>query len=518
MLLHRKGVEGGMKLVKIFSAMIFLCAVSLLNAQSCDSQTSSTILKTQSISQSLSLETALHTLRAAARAQGPAGGAKGKKKPIVSFEGTGFYFRSFNAIGQARDFFPAREASIIVAQDNTNNVSSAWVGIVGPLNDTFKARVTFTPQREAMGAAFKLLVDFGGMFPDIDTALKDIWTSYYMPITHLRHNLNFQEEIIGGLGLTPGFADATQAFNNPAVVFTKLPPNILTATAIDDMQWRVGWDFCKWDRFTSSLYWVLFIPAGKKPEAKYLFEPVIGNGGHIAPGLGLMGSYAFWRNPEAQMSLIWELRWNYLMNASERRTFDLRNGDWTRYLLVTSLSDTLNPIPGVNWTTRDALVTPRNMVNFVLAFNYIRDSLVMELGYELWWRQLELVTLDATSRPFAYAVRIFGFVDVNTPFVIYDISGCCPKTSLDNARICIAIPGAGNDYISNAQPIPLTNADINLRSATKPSTMFMKLYGGIAYRGKKYPGVIGISATTEIVGPATALKQWGIWGRVGYSF
>jgi hypothetical protein len=264
------------------------------------------------------------------------------------------------------------------------------------------------------------------------------------------------------------------------------------------------------------MYGMTFIPLGRRPTAVYLFEPAIGLAGHWAPGLGISATWAFYEPPGAAMSLIGEFRWNYIMNSVERRTCDLVNGDWSRYVLVCDINDLLFPIPGVNFLTRDLSVIPRNMVDFLLAINYRRDQLTLEIGYDLWYRQKERVTLPASSQPIAFAVET---VTTTQPLqaVIYAITGCCPKTSLSNAIICSAVPGPGA-IPSDAIPIAITNQDLNLSSATKPTVIYMKLYGGCSWSAKDVPASVGACASVEVVAPKGSLKQWGVWLKAAYAF
>lgn len=481
--------------------------------------TSSTVFKPPSVSTSLSLETALHTLKVGYRAESPVGGGK---KPKIYTDWSIFYFRSFNARAQAASYLPGNNVSIVVGQDNGSNISSGWFGVLSLLNTQYKSTTTMLPLREIVGGTFKILADFGAIFEESDTALKDMWTSYYLPVTHLRHNLNLTEELQGGPGLEPGFETFLQAANNLNwYKFGRLAPNVQKATAVDDMQWRVGWNFQKNKNIMNCLYFVLFIPAGIKATARTLFEPIIGNGGHWAPGCGLSGSWTFWQIPEARASLVWELRWNYIIGSTERRTFDLINGDWSRYLLIASPNRLTDPVPGINFLTRDIQVIPRNTVDFVLATNYTRDQLSFELGYDLWWRQLERVILTATNQPLAFALPLFvASTRPGEPIqaVIYDLYGCCPKTSISDAVICISVPDQGFMPPSNNTPVIITNQSINVASATKPGTMFMKLYGGFAYTSKTQNETIGAAASVEFNGPANALKQWGVWLKAAYSF
>ena len=515
--MHRIENYQGMKYKLFFFTIIGMSQI-LYGQNPCDlPNTATTVFQPQPLSASLSLEMALRSFKAGAKGAGIIGGTKGKK-PWLYFDWTAFYFRTFNATQQAAAFLPHSQSSVIIGQDNDSAVSSAWVGIVSPLSNPFKSRISFFPERTTTGGTMRVLIDFGGLFPDIDTALKDMYTSLYVPITHVKHNLNLTEEILGGQGMTTGFRNFREALNNPAYEFGKIPPNEMIATAIDDMQWRLGWNFLKSKKFFSSVYFCVFIPEGIRPSARFLFEPVIGNGGHWAPGFGYSGSYIYWQNPKASSSIFWEFRWNYIIEAIERRTLDLNNGDWSRYLLVADVNNLIFPVPGVNFFTRDLSVTPSNMIDFILSVNYVRDPLTFEVGYDLWWRQTERVTLEVTSQPVAFAVKTFRPLPGEPiTVVIYDITGCCPKTSLINATICQAIPGIGA-LPSDAQPIPISNADLNLRSATKSSVIFMKLFGGFTYSGRHYPGVIGIAGSSEFIGPKNALLNWGIWLKAGYSF
>jgi len=505
-------------MIKHWRLLLCMHMITPLLFASCDSSTDITIFNAQNLSQSLSLETALQSFKVSYKGQGPGGGAKNKTWLYTDW--SIFYFQSFNGTNQAKAFFPDDQASIIIGQNNDSDVSSSWIGVLSSPSDPFESIVSINPFRQVWGGTFKALVDFGALFPDLESALKNMWTSIYVPVTHVKHNLNLTEQLLGGVGLTPGFQTAIQALNSPEYQFGILAVNVLTATAPDDMQWRLGWNFHRAKNTFASLSFVLFIPLGKRNTARYLFEPTVGNGGHWGPGLSLVGSYAFWNTPRVRASLTAEMRWNYLMNGTERRTFDLTNGDWSRFLLVASINNTLDPIPGVNFLTRDASVTPRNTLDFLLSLNYNREPFTMEVGYDLWWKQRERVTLPANSQPLAFAIPAFTQSLVpgqSLQAVIYSLTGCCPKTSFSQAQICQGVPQP-NGLPTDATPIAITNSDLNLSSATKPSTVYMKIYAGCMYSAKEMPAAVGFCGSVEVNGPVNALRQWGVWARASYSF
>jgi hypothetical protein len=204
-----------------------------------------------------------------------------------------------------------------------------------------------------------------------------------------------------------------------------------------------------------------------------------------------------------------DFKYRYIFKARERRSIDLcSNLDWSRYLLLANISDPITPIPAINILTTDVHVTPRSEVNFWTALHYERCDWGFELGYNLWWRQREKVSLDGVP-----AIADLG---------IFDLAGAAVlnPTSASTATISQSVGGT-NPVVSDPTFVTLTIADLNLESAQHPRAVSHKVYAGGDYRccWCQNEILVGVVGSYEFAGTKrNALQQWAIFGKLGISF
>jgi hypothetical protein len=415
-------------------------------------------------------------------------------------QAVGFYFHSFDSEKLARYFLPKSHSCMTVGLNNTSDISSPWVGIITPLNNPFESVITIRPERKVGGAAFNLHVDFNALMTCCDYYP---WMSIFVPVVHVKHRLRLKEKLKGSLGLPPGFATATEALNNPAWNFGKLSNKELTKSGVDDVSVKLGCDVIHSPLQNLGIYANIFIPTGGTSKAQYLFEPTVGNGNHVGLGMGLSFDRCLWETENSLWAVEGDFRAVYFLKSHERRSFDLcENGDWSRYLLVSRISDVesgiINPLPGINFFTRKVRTTGRTMLEAFLAFHYTRCSFNAEFGYNFWWRQKEECCIPPCNQNIA----------------IFDIAGTCPpgRTSASTAQITGALPGPGGPK-SDAQIVPF-NQDFNVNSGCLPHALTNSIYAALSYDFvdcRSYKGLLGCGVSYEFAQRNSAISGLGVW-------
>ncbi|MBT4936009.1 hypothetical protein HON15_04535, partial [Candidatus Woesearchaeota archaeon] len=63
-----------------------------------------------------------------------------------------------------------------------------------------------------------------------------------------------------------------------------------------DVDLKLGYNFLYEDKKHVAIYTALTIPTGNKPDGRYVFEPMVGNGGHWAVGGGIDLSLELWKD------------------------------------------------------------------------------------------------------------------------------------------------------------------------------------------------------------------------------
>jgi hypothetical protein len=321
----------------------------------------------------------------------------------------------------------------------------------------------------------------------------------------VNHSLGIVEMNRTADGILPGFKTMCDGFNDPAWQAGKLSCCACTKGGLDDIQLKLGYDFYTEHANRLSPYGVATIPTGARPTSQWVFEPLVGSK-QGSFGFGCNGSYTVCRNEN--LTLLADVKYRYVCNSEECRSFDLcKNGDWSRYLLISTASEPLNSKPGINLFTLPVTVTPGSTIDAWLALHYQQCNCDIEIGYDFWWRQKERLSLDACIAP-GFGIQTFSLF---TPTV----------TSASNAGICQTAPGAGSNVtVSDPTFVTLTTQDLDVDSASHPRAISQTLYIDIGYtlERKCASFLCGLGFSYEIATNKNALTQWTIWYTQGVLF
>lgn len=413
-----------------------------------------------------------------------------------------FYQQSCHGSKKAGYFLPNNTCCASVREDGTGDINPLWFNVISAPGTTYNSTLCFAPQRTTYGSVFTF-------FANLCSWVDGLWLLANTAVVGAAHNVHVHETNRTATGTIPGFANLCDGFNNPDWCAGKIKCcGKKTKTGLDDIQIKIGYNFDCGDIDHAAFYGVLTIPTGNRPNADYLFEPLVGSK-HASLGAGLNAGYILCDSNQGSLSVLTDLKYRYSLSAHERRSFDLcTNGDWSRYLLVVDETDPLYSLPGINYFTLPVNVTPRSTIDFWLALHSRRScNWDIEIGYNLWWRQQEKVTLRCCNS--ALSSSIIG---------IYDIGGLCSGTATTASTATIAQSVA--NAVSDATFVPLTISDLNLSSAAHPAVLTNKIYLATSghYDIAYHELLIGIGASYEAARHNSALDQWAVWTTFGFDF
>lgn len=362
-----------------------------------------------------------------------------------------------------------------------NRHPKAWLADYFGLPIDFESTVQFHP------SITNCIVDLN-LYCGLDRVAKGLFLKVHLPVVSTTWALNMSECVkvkgqesfplgymsIGakpykpsdtGSGPTPilrsnlpeDFIDAVQpgtTFGDQRVsmYFGSMPCVKLQTAQFSDFHFTFGYNFLlKQDyNFGAGLYVVC--PTGTRPDSRYLFEPLVGNGKHWEFGTELNGSWIFYRSKENENrhAGIWfDATLTNMVNAYQARSFDFCNKPNSRYMLLlqmtkatdltgwdpvglttTSVKDfsgyagadiipanplgqTVSPkignftyaqytnssqndvwsglIPAINYTTRVVNVSVDLQADIAIKFGYIGQDFSFDIGYELWARTREKI-------------------------------------------------------------------------------------------------------------------------------
>jgi hypothetical protein len=351
-------------------------------------------------------------------------------------------------------------------------------------------------------------------------------------------------------------------------------------TSLADIEVAAGWNFINHEDYHFGVNVRTTVPTGNVPTSLFLFEPIVGNGGHWGLGFGCTGHSFFWDSPNGKHSfaLYGDLNLMHLFSSDQRRSFDFRyNGAVSRYILLESvgspvvqgliLGEPLNPdslpipdepaqqqyhgilLPAVNVTTFDAKVSIALEADLVLKVAYFYGGYNVDLGYDFWARTSERIERRQFLPSNSFAVKgdaqVYGFAAAPPQgFVALNATqstatmfagqgdGNADFTNTNADNPAQALFGAinltqatGDQVFASKQAIILSDGDIDNLSAASPAALSHTLFVHAAYVFNCFKcgaPFVGAGAEYTVDGSGTkrhsALSEWAIWVKTGVSF
>lgn len=423
----------------------------------------------------------------------------------------------------AQYFFPNCQKCLVVAeQEATEGIDVLAQHLnINTTDGDFHSKVTIDPQQSVVGFGLNYVKGFRQ-----DDEGRGYWLSVSLPIVRVRNEMNLCENVIDdGNGVLEGNAlataagvvgNATDAFKQSGWKYGRINDNCdTTETKLADVEVRLGKEWVKDEmcHLESSIGFIA--PAGNRPEAKKVFEPIVGHNDHWGLVFGNSDGFEIWHHDTKDMNLRMEfdLTNMYLFESTERRSFDLKNKPWSRYMLLfaneeaaqaaNTANDSFAHTPGINVFTRDLKIKPRfnHTLNTAFVLNY--NSFQGELGYNYYCRQAECVKLDCAWVEGPALRRIASQNGVTNRYqFINDL--------VENEDDLIG------DYSDNI----IKAADLDLESAAAPGITSHTIYGALGYNSsdREYPMFFGLGGSYEWSDDNTGLDRWLVWAKAGVSF
>lgn len=331
----------------------------------------------------------------------------------------------------------------------------------------FKSLVSFTPQ------ITNLVVDFQ-WYHGLDAWLPGLYYLIHIPVVHSKWDLNLCERVVN-----PGTAYADDAtypagyLGSQRILLSDVPKSVeqalegttvfgdmgdplqygkvfgrQTMTRTAELQLALGWNFHRTDWYVAGVALRAALPTGNTSRAEFLFEPMIGNGGHWELGFGITNHVNIWRSDDARHMFAFYLDANitHLFPANQTRSFDFKSaGNGSRYMLITdngilhgSLEQDLffgsegdlggtpaatqyqqRLFPAINQTTFEIKTRIDIQADVVAQFVYMHDNVEVDFGYNLWARSKEkgerCQRLQSNRFGLKGDAQIYGFTPGNIP-------------------------------------------------------------------------------------------------------
>lgn len=374
---------------------------------------------------------------------------------------------------------------------------------------TFKSELYLQPHYSFVGAGLAYRQRLWGCW----------WLDISAPIEHVKNRVDINEKIISdgggpvhkrGLDGEPRFGSVTEAFRHQGMKYGRIDSINHEKTGLADIEVKLGWDGfnngeCHFRSYVGGVF-----PTGNKPDARYLFPPVIGNNKHFGVMFG--GNIGFqlcsWGDHIFRHEI--DTMGRYLFPNHQVRSFDLKDKQWSRYIEVYDSKrdaesaarrrDPNSGTFGINAFTGKVKVEPRFATTFNTAFIYeYCDYFNAEAGYNFYARQGERVE----------------FVNFDRDVALKDING---KGLTSEARTI------GKNFAQSKIPVSqytrITKADFDENSAAHPPVIEQTFYGALGYRCQEfaYPTSFSVGGSYVFSHSNAGLRRWMVWGKAAIDF
>ncbi|MBN1549495.1 hypothetical protein JW872_02435 [Candidatus Babeliales bacterium] len=304
-------------------------------------------------------------------------------------------------------------------------------------------------------------------------------------------------------------------------------------TGVADIPVHLGWNFLTRDKGYLGLYLRTVFPTGTKEVRQSIFDPRVGYrrwqlGGGVQGRLELYN-----KDDETSLNAFTDLYVTHIFKNDECRLFDkLNNGTWSRYLLLKefdanlaytgrlrNFADIFNVCikSGFNW-----------MVDFLFFLELKHEGWIGNLGYELKARACEDFDCECLKicDP-AYGDDCEDCSCTSTSTLRYGVKGTQlvsntniqPTATISDASTGNHAAAAATATNTFGTADTLTSI-VDVESGRRPRMLSHKIYGtfGYTWEDRDYPIYSNLGVEVEFGDKNKALRQWGVWGKLGVSY
>ncbi len=436
-----------------------------------------------------------------------------KGDALAGFQITSIAQRSMSLSKTARYFLINGKNELLISGDDNKkdrkirDVRAEWLDL--PKN--FRGNMSIKPRQRQLGFIIEYHQDIK-KFVDVKF-VKDYWVSVYLPFISVENDLNLSQRDVFNKGTQSQPRDIIEAFRQKEWRFGKIDGERSTFE-IAELNVKFGKAYVSKRPLKLIYYSGLTIPIGRKQNPEFLFDPVVGNNGHI--GIVAGGNMHVLLNRDDTQYAVYfflALESTFLIRNKQLRTLDIKDRTtrdikpWSRYMKFVRKGCSLDQaVPGVNVLTQEVVVRPFNIVDFTAGWRFKTDHFEVELSYNIWGHGDEFLKLH---RPLKEEFGIVGTKERVNPE-----TGLSEALTADDSTIDRQAAGNDEEFISIAE------LDFDFESGASRSALNHKVQIALAatHHGKKIDSFIGAGAFIDIPQKNGALRVWGIWVKLGGTF
>lgn len=389
----------------------------------------------------------------------------------------------------------------------TRNILGVWLGI--PESIETSASYSLTPKQSQYGITLGFNQDLS-KFCDM-AFLRALSFGFSLPIVHVKNQLVFSgnEEILNAL--QGGNGQAFTPAMNESWGNLILDDNIQQKTSVAVVKFQFDTKYQSEDDIQIATTTFVMFPGAASVTNEVLFQPMLGYNGHIAMGSGITFQFPLSVSQDgiSRICMYIGLENKFLLSNNQNRTVEIEGKPYSRYLPLYDRY-TGDLVPGVNVFTRNCLVEPFNIINFITGFRLKFKDSVAEIGYELWGKDTEKITINSDN---FWTDNRYGIANLDGDCVLQT-----PQTA-SQSTINYVVP----DVATTENPsgnVYIRARDLTLVTGEGRATIINRVYSSIGY-GKNtdyYSFFANFGLFMEVCQNNAALSNWGGWVKTGFTF
>jgi hypothetical protein len=360
--------------------------------------------------------------------------------------------------------------------------------------NTAAGTITFNPKQEVYGLRLDFLTYF-------NHPLKKMFLKASAPIVHVENDLHVKFENLDENNYLDDFfrGSLTQENENAQDALTNAKfSGRRSSSGVADIDLALGYRFFENDKHHLYLNAGITIPTGTRPDGEWLFEAVYGNGHHFGVGFGIDGALELWSGLHNAGKLLFDLQYRYLIEGTEKRIIPLKNdpGKFTHYYLAGKVDQAAGTalFPMANVLAQEFSVRPGNQLDAMLALSIKRDRFIIDLGYNMFYKQAESLRLKTEWEDDTYGIA--------------------------NTNLNVSTLGEQTIFRTNEATKTINSTDLNIPGAGTPQQFTHKAFGSIGYNFtiSELPSTIAFGGSYEFASSNHELEGYAFWVKGGISF
>lgn len=417
------------------------------------------------------------------------------------------YQKSFGTRSLARYFLFDEQYNLLIKGDDVVNenmfardVRAEWLRLPSNYTGTFSVH----PHQKQFGIWIE------GKMP-VNAFLEckffeALWVGLAVPYQIVENNIRPSQT--PPINPAPEFPrDSLEAFANPSLLFGKFHNGKKKVSGFAEIDFKLGYNLLNQDGFEIGIYSMLVVPLHEGVNQHFVFNPFLGNNRHFGYGNGVTFKLPMLCDEECQVFSFFAYFENiYFFRHTERRSLDLINNPWTRYVLLVSRQGAMN-VPAINILTRKVKARCYNMLDLYTGFEWELGRVQIQVGYGLWARGREQLKLDDCF-PLDFGIQGVGFLPNTT----------IPATA-SNSTIANQAANDVNQFTNQEQFVSITPQDLDLDSGAARGALSHRAHftATFWYEDEVFQIFFSAGGYAELSQFNTAISNWGIWGKVGMS-